>query len=572
MPAVPARLVVFAYLAGLVPAALLALAQPVWSLVDEAQHYDFVVQLAQGAYPTEGAARLRPETREALSGPWPPYRAQPRRFPAVQADPAGPPAGVSDYARRLWMSRHVWEFSYEAQQPPLYYLAAIPAWKLADLGGGPRVALFALRLLNALLLAGLAPVAMLMAWALRPERTLAVAAVIVTATLPGLVLNATQVTNEAAAVLLGGISLLLALRWAVSGWNRRRALLLGLVFGAALLTSITAAGLAPALALALFWPGAPWSSRFRWAATAGAAAAACLLPWFALNLAVYHQLTPAQAANSLAYIPGGTPGPAYLASALLNAYLTFWVGEPGSVLPGAGPFLLLVTVLAGLSLAGVERFRGWAAAGAWRVLALAVAGQALAALAVPALWGSLFLAPGRYLYPAAAAATVLFAAGLWRELGPRLRAPALAAGSLAALGCLLAFAAGLPASGRTPLPQAGQSISQDAAFAGFEVTLDGVSSSGGAWVHVEARNGSGTVAEWSPEPIVLVDGRQSGLAGYEDSSDLPVTLAPGAAESGWIKLPVDAATLASGRVSLRFWGIALDHYRQVGAVEVPVRI
>src|SRR5207253_5256442 len=95
------------------------------------------------------------------------------------------------------------------------------------------------------------------------------------------------------------------------------------------------------------------------------------------------------------------------------------------------------------------------------VLLEAVLGEAVAALAVPAVLGAFFLAPGRYLYGAVLPVAVLFVAGLWAEF--RGREPALAISGVftaASLAIVLLYVAGLPTLGPIGpgVPPAGTSM------------------------------------------------------------------------------------------------------------------
>jgi len=60
------RSLVLAYLAAVLPALLTALSQPVWSVVDEAQHFDFIVQLGHGVYPTADQTIIDPDTLQVM--------------------------------------------------------------------------------------------------------------------------------------------------------------------------------------------------------------------------------------------------------------------------------------------------------------------------------------------------------------------------------------------------------------------------------------------------------------------------------------------------------------------------
>src|SRR6266513_5433214 len=80
------------------------------------------------------------------------------------------PSGLTPDAQVLWIRRHGWQFSYEAFQPPLYYVAALPAWLIGRTIGGPLGAVYAVRVFDALLAALLAPMAMLIALRIWPTR------------------------------------------------------------------------------------------------------------------------------------------------------------------------------------------------------------------------------------------------------------------------------------------------------------------------------------------------------------------------------------------------------------------
>src|SRR5207237_522554 len=107
-----------------------------------------------------------------------------------------------------------------------------------------------------------------------------------------------------------------------------RALLVGLVLGAALLTKLTAIAVAPAVLAAVVLPGlAVHESRPRRllsAACAGLVAVACLLPWFAVNFSVYGSATAAAPATSLGAVPHVPATAGYLVQSALHAFITYW--------------------------------------------------------------------------------------------------------------------------------------------------------------------------------------------------------------------------------------------------------
>jgi hypothetical protein len=567
------RLALASYLVALAPAIVMAVAQPVWSRVDEPQHADVLVQYAHGVYPVEARTLVRPETQRLMEQTGVFSGDLPGRWPRPHFDPAGPPPASAQggYPRELWMSRHVWQYSYEAMQPPLYYLVAAPVWKLASGAGGTIGAVFAVRLLDALVAALLAPLSFFLARRLWPAAGLALAAAALAASVPGFVLNATQVTNDGLAAVLGALAVLLALRGAQDGWTGRLAAVVGLVFGLAVVTKLTAAGLGPALALALLYG----RFRVRHALLAGGVAAACVAPWLLVNEVVYHGLTPAVAAHDLSAIaPALTP--AFLLQSALHAFVTFWTGDPVFALPFAQAFALLAALLMAFSLAGLVRLtrRQGASRPALAVLAVAVAGEVAVALVAPEAARAAFLAPGRYAYPALAPALVLLAAGLWSEFKDRRLAWALGGGLTTMGAAMLAlYAAGLPAmpplgpgqprSAALPASSAGQ-------FDGVNIAIDQVAPDPrGAWIHVRYSN-SGGDAEWTPVPVVSAGRAVVGLGDYPASTPLPGWLPAQSSGAGWIRL--DLETGAPRNVKIRFLDIATDGYTRVGSVILDLNL
>jgi hypothetical protein len=159
-----------AYVIALVPALFMALGQPVWSRVDEAAHYDVIAQYAAGVYPHDALTTIRPPTLEVMerTGVYGFVVDNSYQRPDVNAGFQPMPTGITNSAHVLWIRRHVYQFSYEAFQPPLYYALALPAWLAGDALGGALGAVYAVRVFDALLAALLAPLSMLIALALWP--------------------------------------------------------------------------------------------------------------------------------------------------------------------------------------------------------------------------------------------------------------------------------------------------------------------------------------------------------------------------------------------------------------------
>ncbi|HEX6347892.1 MAG TPA: hypothetical protein VF160_00685 [Candidatus Dormibacteraeota bacterium] len=579
------------YLLVAVPAVAMAFVQPVWQLTDEAQHTDVLAQYAHGVYPVEGVTTLRPETVAIMittgNYRWSPPETVPR--PAV-VDPAQfgpPPPYLSGDTYRIWVRRHIWWFSYEAMQPPLFYVLATPVWTAGYGAGGPFVAVYFVRVFNALLLALLGPLALATAWLLAPgRRLLAVAAVAMTAFLPGLLLNGSQVTNDTLGAVLGSACVLVAARLARGAWSWRAGLGLGVLFGLTLLAKLTDVGLVVGLAAAWAWPAlklrVPWRHQLAVGTAAAAAAFAVLLPWLVLNTFTYGHPMPSSEAARL--VGAGTSGSSYnFAQSLNYAFQTFWTGEHKDTLPYTGVVVCLMLglgLIAAVGLARLLRGTAWLRLerAALIVLSAALAGQAAWALAVPSTSGLGGMTPGRYLYPVVAAAMVLFVAGFWS----RVRSAGwLSAMVLVFIGLSLtnqvAYAFGMTAIGHAqrngpPTYAVVHDVSGEDTFRGVTVSVDRIVTdrrAGGIWVHVHVRNDSLLSADWSSNPQVKFSNGVHGYGDYPSSAPFPETL-PGRSDYwGWIRIGISPKRVPAGsQMTLIFHDVAANHYRDVHDLKI----
>lgn len=566
---------VFAYVAALAPAMLMALAQPVWSLVDEAQHFDFIVQLSRGIYPVVGRNYIAPETLEVTTSTGV-YRAfyPAGTYPTPDLTDAGkPPDGVSVRANAVWMQRHMWQLSHESVQTPGYYVAMVPVWWVADRLLGTDGAVYVLRLVNALLIATLAPMALAVARLVAPGRSaVANLSVLFGIILPGLDLNGTRISNDALATALGGLLVLLAVRWA-GAWTWRRAALLGLLFGAALMVKITDAGLFPALVAS-----ALWSRRPLMLAATSAIAALCLVPWFLVNLASYGALTPGALADRWSdALPGPLTG-AFAALDLAVFVLTYWTGEPWGALPLSGLFAALGGLIA--LTTPVAAYRLWRDRSV-AVCIAAVAGMVAVALLLPVAARFEFVGPGRYVYPALPAAAVLCALGVCAVLSvKRARQLVGVAYGLVAVAMLAGGAAGLPstpsAGARVP-PTSARTLTVDAsgALEGVTISVDRVAldgAVGATWLHVMVVNTRTDEIEWTVPPVVST-ATASASGQYRQSTQLPGDVDSGQSVSGWLYIPIDPSSVHAGDVlHVRFTDVAMDGYHTVGDIDVAVSV
>ncbi len=577
-----------AYLAALVPALGLAFGQPVWSRVDEAQHYDFVAQLANGTYPISDRTTLRPETVRIMdrtgiyrwfqpNGDAQPSDTDPRDFRM-------PPAGISRAALSQWLWRHVWWFSYESVQPPLYYLAMTPFWLAAGRLGGPLAAVYLLRGVNALAVAGLASVAYLVAREVLPGHPgFSLAAAVVTALIPGLVLNSTQVTNDTLAALLGATVLFWSVRGAVRAFTPREAALTGALLGAATLTKLTAAGLAAAVLTAALAPVLRDPRRLPDSVLASVLAGACALavfaPWVALNERIYRHPLPAHEFMSEIF-----QAPALSRSTIetdvQHGFVTFWTGEPVGTLPLVDQvtnFALIWVLLAclGLALVGIRRRF---APGGLLVLGAAIAGEALLALALPVVSHVGGLTPGRYLYPAVVAVTTALVAGTWSLVPiPPLRAAIVLAFAGTSAAALTGFLhGGGPAQQPlhehyVPPPGQGRAVSATGYFADVHVKVDRFlddSAHGNVWIHVVVDNTARSDTDWWPRPHIELDHRVSTRTDYGASQPLPETLRGHGHYEGWLVAPTNGQPGPFHHVTVTFEAIAAYGYHTMGNLVV----
>jgi hypothetical protein len=570
------RQYLLAYLLALPIAIAAALLQPIWNPIDEAAHFDLIDQYAHGV-PAAVSTAMRPETVSLMRvhgvNPGVQLAMPPQTF-------VSPPTGVSEHARAVWLYRHIWQYSDEAFEPPLYYLAAVPFWLAGDALSGPTGALYAVRLLNAFLYALLAPITLALCRLLLPTaRRAPWLAAGLAAAMPGSVYNGTHVSNDGLATV-GGSGLLLFAAWRSSrGWGSRSSLLAGALLGVALLVKPTIGGIAVAIVVAmLISPTSTMTARLAHVALAASGSAAVFLPWLLANRLLFGSFTQFREPQSLLTYRLVPPQPVDLLQQLqqlLAVSFDFW---------GLGLFALVMVILSVFAIPGIARLLLEKPGGAGR-LAVAVclaglAGQAAFAYVVPLLAGSGSPSPGRYYYPALAGAFALLVAGWWQYRLPRPAAIALVGIAL------LSLAAGLPGRVVTdgghpvsrfgdPAPGASSTgLRGQAAANGFTVQVDAVrydATTQALWLHVIAANQSATEpVEWTPTPRLILDGSAVAVArlSYGFTAD---TLAPGDAQTGWVAVPVERAQLAAARsIAVSFSDVADQGYQVLTDLQVTL--
>ena len=563
------------YLLALPVAIAAALLQPIWNPIDEAAHFDLVDQYAHGV-PAAVGTPMRPETVALMRI----HGVNPGVQLEMPLQPfASPPVGTSAHAGEVWLRRHLWEYSDEALQPPLYYLAAIPFWLAGYDAGGPAGALYTLRLLNAFLFAMLAPISFALCRLLLPtSRWAPRLAAALAAVMPGTLYDGTHVTNDAAATVGSSAVLLFAAWRSARGWAWRSSLLAGALVGLALLIKPTAAGIAIATAVAmLISPSASVAARLGHLALAAGAGLAVFLPWPIANrilFGAFTQFNQPQVKLILDLVPPAPIDALQGVQQSLAGSFDFW---------GLGLFAVVMVALSLFALPGIVHLLLERSGGANRiVLAICLtgfAGQGAFALLLPALSGTGAPSPGRYMYPAVAAAFVIVIAGWWKYRVPGYLGVALLA--ITALALIVSLPGRVVTNAGRPVSRFGQP-----APTASSIGLRGQGSANGLtaqvdsarydpttqtlWLHYIATNQSTGSVEWVPTPVLLLDGAPVPVARvtYGFTAD---TLRPDDVESGWVDVTVDRGRLGAARsVAVSFPDVADLGYQHLQDLELPL--
>lgn len=579
------RALALAYAAALVPAVLTALLQPVWNLVDEADHFDMVAQLAAGGYPRVGETLIRPETLaiSASTDSWAGVPSGSVPPPSHQRVFDQLPPGLTRAQRDLWLQRHLWQYSKEVAQAPLFYAVAVPVFSAGERLWGALGAVYALRVANALLAALLAPLAVLLALRLLPgSRAAAVLAGALAVVVPGPLIDHTHVTSDTLGAVLASAALVIAIgRQAGSSPTWRRALLVGFVLGLATLTRFNAAVLLPACALALAAHSTPRKSLIAWVVMA-AATALTVAPWIVLNVLHFGTLTQLSSSFAWSPVPPPPSDPYWWALGMIELAGGYFAGEPFGVLPGTFWVSASWMLLAVFAAAGVLRVATRRVAGADRrilaVLLIAQISAVLAAAAFPALSGVQVLQLGRYAYVALPAGLALVAVGLVAEL--RRGALALVATGVVAVVSIVGVTAFLvrptpgPIGPGRPDTSLSTPLSAQASFGTLSVALINCATDQGGdlWIEVRAENSGSGPIDWSPAPEVRRSGNVLAVADYSRSSQLPGTLEAGQVFAGWLRLGAAKKIRGDASVAIVFRDVAENRYRQIGDLVLVTKL
>jgi 4-amino-4-deoxy-L-arabinose transferase-like glycosyltransferase len=244
-------------------------------VIDEMQHYGYVVSVATGkGIPTVGSDLVPPEvTLLAKASPTYGFRQSP-----VSIDPADPAWGASAQ-------------QYEGIQPPLYYTLMAPVYLLTR-SRGALFAAYATRVVTLLLSLTAVPLTAALAYELFPRRSrLWVAAPCLLVALQAVNSYGGYVTNDALILPMGAAVLATGARTWRRGPTLSDAVLTGMVSGLAFLTRASIAVLAPLVAAALVGGAirhqASWERIVAWAGIATGVALALGLPWLVWTRLAY---------------------------------------------------------------------------------------------------------------------------------------------------------------------------------------------------------------------------------------------------------------------------------------------
>jgi len=239
---------------------------PYFSPIDESAHYTYIQQIAEhGSLPELGRTKTSLQSIALAKGIYP------------------RPAGLNDL-------HGLGQLSYEAFQPPLYYIAAVPAFLSTS---NYRDKIYAVRLFDVVLLVAsvvligrLARVVLGDRWLLGWSMVLAFVA------LPNMVVRFIFISDLALAVPL---AVLFATELWIA-WERhsaRRLVGAGLVLGLCVLSELELILLIPIFALVLIAEGWRRRSARSWLPllVAVAVPVAVMAPWFVYNEVTYHMLT-----------------------------------------------------------------------------------------------------------------------------------------------------------------------------------------------------------------------------------------------------------------------------------------
>jgi hypothetical protein len=312
-----------------------------------------------------------------------------------------------------------------------------------------------------------------------------------------------------------------------------------------------------------------------------------LLPWLVANKLLFGSLTQV----GLPPPPPIATDPIYQA---IYVWTTFWNGSPQeTAIDKAKGFLILMDIIAIAAMIGLGALLLRAKPARRDLMEIglvAILGQVGAVYAMPLISHIDWNPPGRYLYPTLAVLVCLLLAGLGTSLRFTQRYYTLVLVSFlttyvsfsayALIGYVtisdVSVAEGHP--GSTALDY---SLSGEVHADGLEIVVDRSqidNSQGLLWLHLTVHNQSNASIDWTPIPLLVLDGKSQDNATpylfYYNGVDrsLTTTLAPDAHEMGWVPVPIAVSKLQSAiQISASFTDITEANYSDLQVAIIVLR-
>ncbi len=562
-------------------AALLSVGEPIWSVFDESMHFDLAVQYASGQYPRALSTHIRPITESidlhhpVIAADFPPFFQSPTQLNTT--GPFLPPPHASQAVLAAWFTRHLWQFSGESFETPLYYVLLSPFIVLFHNSVSPTLLVHLLRLVNALLIAFTAVLGYMTTRLLIPKRSApAMLSGIFIGILPGFVVDSVPITDHTLLALCtmatayGSIALL------TRGVSRKRILLLALAVATASISTLYGVCcLVPAL-LGLIWARAP-SRGMRWKGAA-ALLASSILPvvlWAVANKLLLGEFLQPQGYPSNYLFPHFPIGslPRYVLEAIGPLYSGVLLGQQQNLaIDIAGiPLLAVPAFIAYHTISSTRRRTSGTAPMNIRAIALlgAIAGIYLAlTLAAPILADRNYGLQARLAIPGIPSLIVL-AVYLCTCAVERRTAVILTAASLFSASVILFYTPSmLPSAtsayiGSTATLQDSVDsypISGSTSFGGFAIqTLKlAVDAKGRLWIELRVTNHESSYVDWSPQPAVQWNTTIRGT----HSSQCPVDIAADTSCTEWDLIGTIASKTVPAKLNLIF-PLTITHHLSV---------
>ncbi len=527
---------------------------PIWSPIDEASHFDLIVQYATGHYPSALHTAITPVTHKLdLSHPT-------GAASYASIDPRKSTVSIPNVAKlvqhspssiqRAWFKRHLWMFSSEAFETPGYYLLMVPIYDVAHSFLGALGSVYVLRLINVLMIAATAWVAYATFRLLRPHlHGTAVLVGVLVGILPGFVISSVQITNHTFLVLIVSAFIYLLLSAFRQGLNRKRFVLICILAALAPLATLTGViYLVPAAVAVLLQQ--TWKLKSRVLLIVGmlASAAVPLVVWATTNKVVLGVWIQPQGYPSNFLIPSFqlhslVP---FIVGSLENVYLQFFLGQFLTYnLLYFG--ILLLTLPATLLLFSLRpHVVSYCWKRLWSPQWILLLGSILVTLAFAVfdqvLSNRAFAALGRFLDPAVVPIALTLAIIGTHVLSRPLR---FFFGGGAVLGCMLGIAA-LPQAltvsfASQPIAYLSPGSLTQPTFLSATASIPGMvvirldqaarDTRGRLWFHILAANPGPSEVSWYPQPEFLT---ASGATISSHSSQCNVDIPPDSSCSEWV--------------------------------------